>query len=60
MWTSILLTILKAVVIYGANKLKDMDDGITKDVAVAVLDAVAISKSNGASIDAIDSIKQSL
>lgn len=42
----------KTVIAYGINKLLEAkDDGITKDIALAIIDAVAKSKRNPVTAD---------
>lgn len=66
MWMSILVKAVtsdmaKALIAMLIKKLLDhKEDGVTKDVAEAMLDGVAQSRANGVATDAFDLIKKSL
>ena len=66
MWLSILMSILssemtKQLIGLGVKKLLDHSkDGITKDIASVMLDGVAQSRANNASIDLITAVKSAL
>jgi len=57
MWATILLMALKGLVLFGLKKLQTMDNGLPKEVATTILDAVAVSQSNNAPQDLIDTVK---
>lgn len=66
MWVSIIVKMVtsegaKLLIALLVNKLLDAKgDGITKDVAEAMLDGIAKSRANKAPIDAFDVIKTAL
>lgn len=60
MWLQIGLIILKAVAIYTTSRLKNMDNGIPKEVATKLMDAVAQSQANNVPVDAFDALKEAL
>jgi hypothetical protein len=66
MWVSIIVKMVtsewaKLLIAMLVNKLLEAKgDGITKDVATAMLDGIAKSRSNNAPIDAFDVIKKVL
>ena len=66
MWLSVIVKVVtsdmaKALIAMLLKKLLDSkSDGVTKDVTVAMLDAVAQSRANNVAVDAFDAIKQSL
>jgi hypothetical protein len=66
MWLSIIVKVVtsdmaKALIAMLIKKLlNSKTDGVTKDVAEAMLDGVAQSRANNVAVDAFDAIKQSL
>ena len=66
MWTSILVSMVtsdvaKALIALLVKKLLDhSEDGITKEVSIAMLDGIAKSRANNVPVDAFDAIKESL
>lgn len=66
MWISILMSVLssdmtKQVIVLGVRKLLEYkSDGVTKDVAEAMLDGIAKSRSNNVPQEAADAVKSML
>lgn len=66
MWLSVIVKVVtsdmaKALIAMLLKKLLDhKEDGVTKDVTVAMLDAIAQSRANNVAVDAFDAIKQTL
>lgn len=66
MWTSILVKVItsemaKSLIALLVKKLLDhKKDGVTKDVAEAMLDGIAKSRANNVPEDAFDAIKSAL
>lgn len=66
MWMTMIVKMVtsdmaKALIAMLLKKLLDhKEDGVTKDVAVAMMDAVAKSRANSVALDAFDVIKKSL
>jgi len=66
MWLSVIVKVVtsdmaKALIAMLLKKLLDhKSDGVTKDVTVAMLDAVAQSRANNVAVDAFDVIKKGL
>lgn len=66
MWMSILVKALtsemaKALIAMLVKKLLEhKEDGVTKDVAEAMLDGIAKSRANGVSTDMVETIKGAL
>lgn len=66
MWLNVLVKVItsdmaKALIAMLLKKLLDSKtDGVTKDVTVAMLDAVAQSRANNVAVDAFDVIKKNL
>jgi hypothetical protein len=66
MWLSIIVKVVtsdmaKALIAMLIKKLlNSKTDGVTKDVAEAMLDGVAQSRANNVAVDAFDAIKQNL
>ena len=66
MWLSVIVKVVtsdmaKVLIAMLLKKLLDSkNDGVTKDVTVAMLDAVAQSRANKVAVDAFDAIKQGL
>lgn len=66
MWMSIIVkavtsNMAKALIALLVNKLLEhKEDGVTKDVAEAMLDGIAKSRANNAPQNAVDAIKEAL
>lgn len=66
MWTSVLVKMItsemaKSLIALLVKKLLDhKKDGVTKDVAVAMLDGIAKSRANNVPADAFEAIKSAL
>ena len=65
MWEFIFMVLsssaAKNAIVAGSKALfEHKEDGITKDVAIKMLDAIAMSQANNISLDAFDEIKKVL